>query len=78
MDKHLGLQKTLYFRFKQPKLNLQAHFTQQQLFLLVFIIKMLQPVETNLHAKLHEKLRQRSLASKILTRTLITLHLFKH
>ena len=36
---------------------LKAYFTQQRLFLLVFIIKIIQPAETNLHAKTHEKLR---------------------
>ena len=49
--------KTLYLRYKQPRLNLKAHFTQQRLFLLVFIIKMLQPGEKILHAKMREKLR---------------------
>ena len=50
--------KTLFFRYKQRRLNLNAHVTQQQqLFLLVFIIKMLQPAETLLHAKMREKLR---------------------
>ena len=38
---------------------------------------MLQPAETILHAKLCEKLRKRILASEILTRVLITPHLFK-
>ena len=42
---------------KQPRLNLRAPFTQQRLFLLVFIIKVLQPAEINLHAELCEKLR---------------------
>ena len=34
-----------------------AHFTQQRLFLLVFIIKMLKPAEKILHAKMRETLR---------------------
>ena len=49
--------KTLYLRYKQPRLNLKAHFTQQRLFLLIFIIKMLKPAEKILHAKMREKLR---------------------
>ena len=57
MDKILGLEKTLYLRYKQLRLNLKAHFTQQRLFLLVFIIKMLKPAEKILHAKKREKLR---------------------
>ena len=32
----------------------KAHFTQKGLFLLIFIIKMLQPAETNLHAKMQK------------------------
>ena len=38
---------------------------------------MLQPAEKILHTKLCEKLRKRILASEILTRILITPHLFK-
>ena len=59
MDKILRLYKTLYLWYKQPRLNLKAHFTQQRLFLLVFIIKMLKPAEKILHAKMSEK-RSRS------------------
>ena len=52
MDKILRL-----YRYKQPRLNLKADSTQQRLFLLIFVIKMLQPAETNLHAKMREKLQ---------------------
>ena len=31
MDKILRFKKTLYLRYKQPRLNLKAHFTQQRL-----------------------------------------------
>ena len=69
MDKIQNYKKTLYLRYKQPRLNLKAHFNQQRLFLLVFIIKMLQPAETNLHAKLRENLRYPFLASEIQTKS---------
>ena len=38
---------------------------------------MLQPAERSLHAKMCEKLRYGILASEILTRILITAHVFK-
>ena len=44
------VKKTLYLGYKHPRFNLKALFTQQRLFLLVFIIKMLKPAEKILHA----------------------------
>ena len=42
MDENLRYKKPLYLRYKRQRLNRKAHFTQQRLFLLVSIIKMLQ------------------------------------
>ena len=66
MDKTLRLFKKIYLQYKQPRLKLKAHFAQLRLFLLVFIITMLQPAgETNLHAKMSEKLRKSSVWSVV-------------
>ena len=57
MDKIARLLKVLYLRYKQPTLNLKVLFTQQRLFLLVFIIKMLQPAEKiNIVSKIVRKI----------------------
>ena len=43
-------------RYKQLRLKLNTYFTQR-LFQLVFIIKMPEPAETKMHAKVREKVQ---------------------
>ena len=51
------LLKKIYLRYKQLRLSRKADFTQQRLLLIVSIIRMLLPAETNLHAKMCKKIR---------------------
>ena len=76
MDKIVRSKNTIH-SVQAAEIQYKGSFTQQRLFLFVFTLKMLQPGERSLHGKRCEKLRYGILASEILTRILITAHVFK-